>query len=156
MRNTFFKSLENALGIKLLSGDLNECLQNIDRFSKNTYNTTQSNSQLKQLIKSHNLIDIWRDLNKNKIQFTWKRQNNLEKSRIDFWLVDTNIRPSISSTDIRPAMIQKTDHLAISLKIFSLKNTGPGYWKMNNSFLNDNDYITLISYRYPYTRTEQK
>ena len=150
MRNTFFKSIdtllrESALGIKLLSGDFNETLQTIDRFSKNNNNATQSNSQLKKLIKSHNLIDIWRELNANKIQFTWKRQNNFEKSRIDFWLIDMNIRLSISSTDIRPAQIQKTDHLAISLKIFSLSNTGPGYWKMNNSFLKDNTYLKLIN-----------
>ena len=145
----FFKSIDtllkdNALCIKLLSGDFNDCLQTIDRFSKNN-NATQSNSQLKKLIKSHNLIDIWRELNKNKTQFTWKKQNYLEKSKIDFWLIDTNIRTSISSTDIRPAQIQKTDHLAISLKLFSLSNTGPGYWKMNNSFLKNNTYLNLIN-----------
>ena len=55
------------------------------------------------------------------------------------------------SKDIRPAYRQFTDHLAISLKLTKPKIRGPGYWKFNNSLLNDNEYrdiILLIIARY--------
>ena len=41
-----------------------------------------------KLIKDFKLIDIWRNVNTNKLQYTWKRKNRLEKSRIDFWLIE--------------------------------------------------------------------
>ena len=60
-------------------------------------------------------------------------------------MIEKNVRPAILSTDIRPAQIKCTDHLAISLKIINKTQRGPGYWKLNNSFLEDSDYITLIN-----------
>ena len=102
-------------------------------------------THLHKLIKNHNLIDIWRDFNKNKAQFTWKRRNGSEKSRIDYFLTDLSLRPSISKTDIRPALIQYTDHQAISLKIFNTSQIGPNFWKINNMYLNDEDYRKIIN-----------
>ena len=123
LRNVFFKLIDQllkdySLGLKLLAGDFNQTLSDIDRISKNKcYSYNISTSSLHKLIKSHKLNDIWRDMNKNKSQFTWRRVNSNEKSRIDFWLTDCNIRPAIFKTDIRPAQIKYTDHLAVSLKI---------------------------------------
>ena len=96
------------------------------------------------LTKDFSLIDIWRNLNKNKLQYTRKRKNGLEKSRIDFWLIEDSLRPIVISSDIRPAQIKSTDHMAISLKIQLHSIQGAGYWKMNNSFLSDKNYINLI------------
>ena len=56
-------------------------------------------------------------MNQSKIQFTWKRKNVYNKSRIDMWLIENNIGPLILNADIRPANIKYTDHLAISIKI---------------------------------------
>ena len=68
-----------------------------------------------------------------------------KKTRIDFWLIDSNIRPSIYKTDIRPAQIKHTDHLAVSLKIINTSIRGPNFWKMNNAYLKDKNYINLIN-----------
>ena len=149
LRNIFFNSIGNlikevALGLIILGGDQNQILESRDRYSKSN-NTNPKNTNLHKLIKTLNLIDIWREINKSKTQFTWKRRNNSEKSRIDFWLIDSNLRPAIHSTDIRPAQIRFTDHMAISLKINKLLKSGPGYWKLNNSFLTDRDYINMIN-----------
>lgn len=62
-----------------------------------------------------------------------------------FWLIDDNLLPSILSSDIRPAVIKSTDHLAISLKIKPCSKRGLGFWKLNNSYLNDVEYISMIS-----------
>ena len=50
----------------------------------------------------------------------------------------------IYSSDIRPAQISSTDHLAISLKIKITTDRGPGIWKFNNSLLQDKNYTNLI------------
>ena len=36
------------------------------------------------------------------------------------------------------------DHQAISLQIASSTKRGPGYWKFNNSYLDDKEYIEHI------------
>ena len=93
------------------------------------------------------MTDIWRELNPNKTQLTWRRKNNKrEASRIDFFLISPDIRPHVISTDIRPAMISHTDHQAISLKIrHNPTNRGREFFKINNSILTNEDYITLIN-----------
>ena len=50
------------------------------------------------------------------------------------------------SSDIRPAMISSTDHQAISLKIRQrTENRGRGFFKINNSILDNNEYKNLIN-----------
>ena len=144
MSNLFFNSIdnifkENSLGLKLIAGDYNQSLSQIDRITKThkIHDSDKPTSGLHKLIKSHKLIDIWRDTNKMKTQYTWRRINGIEKSRIYFWLIDSNIRPSIKKNDIRPAQIKHTDHLAVSLKIINKSIRGPNYWKMNNAYLKD-------------------
>ena len=99
---------------------------------------------LTNLINHFKLVDIWRLSNPEKKQFTWRRKNGIEKSRIDFWLIQELTCCSIFSCDIRPALINSTDHLSVSLKIKTTNNRGNGYWKMNNSLLTDDAYISII------------
>ena len=87
----FFDSIEKllkecSLGLKLIAGDYNQALAKIDRVTKkhNLVNIDNSTSELHKLIKMHNLNDIWRDIYKNKMQYTWRRLNGIEKRRIDF------------------------------------------------------------------------
>ena len=53
--------------------------------------------------------------------------------------------PLINKVDIRPACIQYTDHQAIYIKISKPSKRGPGYWKLNNMFLKDDDFIKTIT-----------
>ena len=100
---------------------------------------------LKQLINYFKLLGIWRIKHPNLKQFTWKRKhNNREASRINFFLIQPEISPLISSCDIRPALIKYTDHLAISIKLLSNSNDrGPGTFKLNTSILENTDYQNL-------------
>jgi hypothetical protein len=38
------------------------------------------------MIKSYKLIDIWRQKNKTKTQFTWNRKDKSEATRIDYFI----------------------------------------------------------------------
>jgi len=134
-RNYFFTHiskllLEHSEGLKLIGGDFNETLNNqLDRTSRSTHTTvaTNKNVNLSNMIKEHNLTDIWRHTHPDKKQFTWRRKNNVDKSRIDYWLIENNLIPLMSSTDIRPAIIKYTDHMAISIKLKTPLKRGPGF-----------------------------
>ena len=65
--------------------------------------------------------------------------------RLDYWLISNSLYDSVTGTDIIPPI--KTDHSAILLEFCNNANDimGPGYWKMNCSLLEDDDYINDIS-----------
>lgn len=152
-RNDFFQNIHTTIeneaqGILILGGDFNDTLGVKDRLSKNNSQNVskiKTTKSLLKLIKDHNLYDIWRKTFEQKTQFTWKRKNNTEKSRIDMWLIDGNLSSCVHSTDIRPACINYTDHLAISLKILKPNKRGPGYYKFNNSYLSDKVFTNFMS-----------
>lgn len=152
-RNSFFKSIsenisELATGVIILGGDFNEILDTkLDR--RNRPNTvpkrTKASNALGNLNKTHNLIDIWRIKHRQKIQFTWKRQTRNEASRIDYFCLQNDLESCVYSCDIRPAHISKTSHLSVSLKIrINADTRGCGFWKINNSILQDKEYQSLI------------
>ena len=60
------------------------------------------------------------------------------------WLVDNSLIPLTYLTDIRPVIIHSTDHMAISIKIRIPEPRGPGYRKLNNAYLQDKNYRTII------------
>ena len=101
----------------------------------------------KNIKKVNKLIDPWKEKNPAKQQFTWKRKNsNNEASRIDYFLIQNYLIQRILKADIRPAIIKHTDHQAVSLSLdIKVTNRGKGYWKLNNSLLNDHMYQKLIN-----------
>lgn len=52
-------------------------------------------------------------------QFTWRRQSHTDKSRIYIWLLDGNSMPLVHTGDMKPAIMQSTDHMAKSIKLKS-------------------------------------
>ena len=108
------------------------------------------------MIKSHKLIDIWRQKNKTKTQFTWNRKDKSEATRIDYFLVSTEILMNSYSSDIRPIVLKFTSHNSISLKLKLFKgNKGNGYWKLNTSILENQEYIEKLITKYQHKFKEQ-
>ena len=68
---------------------------------------------------------------------------------LDYWLISNTLHDLVVTTDIISAI--KTDHAAISIdfcnRLTDIK--GPGYWKMNCSLSDDEDYINDISAKIP-------
>ena len=90
-------------------------------------------------------MDIWRQENPETHKHTWKRKNpSLIQSRLDFFLVSFGIVSCIEEADIIPGF--KSDHSAITLKIgINTQPRGPGFWKLNCSFLQDNEYVNMVN-----------
>ena len=90
-----------------------------------------------------NLIDVWRELNLEKKQFTWRRKSTNQKARLDFFFISELLFTSVVESEILPGY--KTEHSLILLKLeFGKFQKGRSYWKSNNSLLKDNSYVTEV------------
>ena len=106
--------------------------------------TQKRNEIIKTLddIKEHiGLKDIWRIRNPNTKRFTWRRNNPIIKSRLDYWLISETVEDSIKECDIIP--FHHTDHSAVTLRVegSSARTKGRGIWRLNTSFLTEELYI---------------
>jgi exonuclease III len=89
--NTFFKQVdrfikEHIIGQIIPAGDY-DILSKID--TTKSYRCKKLDTpvlSLKSMIKTHKLIDIWRQKNKTKTQFTWNRKDKFEATRIYYFL----------------------------------------------------------------------
>ena len=151
-RNVFFKKVdkmikEHGIGISIIAGDFNDTLKTLDRKSQSTMlkNSHPVNS-LKSLINKNNLVDVWRNKNENKIQYTWRRKDRSQSSRIDMFLIGIDFMSLVTECKIKPVVIKSTDHQSVFMKIKTCPDEkGKGYWKLNNSILENYDYATLIN-----------
>ena len=151
---SFYKDLQKRLERDrdisesfIIGGDLN-LIQNasLDRKGGNFKPASQYIQTLKVLesVKSDNdLVDIWRTKNPVTKRFTWRQKTPPIASRLDFWLVSLSLCDYIRDVDILPTI--KSDHSPITLKIQTIDNSkGRGLWKLNNSFLEENEYVRGI------------
>ena len=85
--------------------------------------------------------------------YTWCDANNVPKSRIDYVFISTDFIYNVDKIIIRriPGTLTSgtrlTDHrlLKFSVKLSDAKR-GPGYWKLNTSFLENNEYKEGVRY----------
>ena len=63
--------------------------------------------------------------------------------RLDFFLTSASLSPAVTKADILAGY--KTDHSLITLHLANNNNPrGPGFWKLNTSFLSDSEYVNVI------------
>ena len=99
------------------------------------------------------LIDIWRIKHPQTSSYTWSQKSPQVFCRLDYWLVSNNLQDFVKSTDIIPAI--KTDHAAIYLVLTKQDEDakGPGFWKMDVSLLEDEDYLNDVKLKIPQWKT---
>ncbi len=142
--------LDNVRGNEdriILGGDFNVIFEPlIDRKGGNFQITNiyqQVIDLLDDMIDNNNLCDVWRVKHPDQKAFTWRQRRPEIHSRLDVWLISDSLQDFVTEVDIRPSI--RSDHSAILLKLDSFKIAkGSGYWKLNNSFIDEYDYIQLI------------
>ena len=142
MLNVWLKDVKDEGDIIIAGGDWN-VVQNRKIDTCGVSYTYSQNEYFKHFQQNNSLIDIWRQFYPSKRQFTWRQMSLGIYSRLDYWLISRHVTNMVYSTDIRPAL--KCDHNAISLKLKVRKQKrGKGYWKINNSLLNDVKYVSNV------------
>ena len=83
------------------------------------------------------MIDVWR------VQNPELRRKKIQKYIADFFLVNECVVSNTINADIVPGY--KTDHSMITLQLSLQSNLrGRGFWKLNTSFLKDEEYVNQI------------
>ena len=143
-RRFFYSNLEPFLSStdsNIIGGDFNSISDlKLDKLGGNPEPRQSAVNTLNTVIAPFDLIDIWRDKNPNKRDYTWTgqntRDNSIIRTRIDKFLTSTSLRPYITSAFITPFAHSDHDLISISLD-FDKQPRGPGYWHFNNDLLND-------------------
>lgn len=153
----FYNHLNNLLTLHLnkedkiiIGGDFNVIFNPaLDRKANIPYQASRKYNQINACIKEIQLNlethDIWRIKNPDNTRYTWSRQNPTKiKSRLDYLLTSETLLDNIQDVDIIPCI--KSDHSAVILKLnnFETREKGKGHWKLNTSFINEEDYIKGI------------
>ena len=127
----------------IIGGDFNVVQDyTLDTLNIRNRNNPKAHEKIMKMKDELDIIDPWRDKNPNTKLFTWHNSNN-KQSRIDYFLVSTDLNQMIDSALIKPGY--KSDHSVVEFQI-KLDNhvRGPGIWKHNSSLLLDNQYTTEI------------
>jgi len=87
---------------------------------------------------------------------SWRVSIHLERKafkvqcRLDYFLISNELNSFVS--DFRIVFTPNTDHSAVQLNLIleeSKQKKGPGFWKFNNSLLEDNRYVSQLRENFP-------
>ena len=127
----------------VFGGDLNLIFdKSLDALSGKPTLKKNAIVKLKSLMGKLELVDIWRLQNPVLNKFTWKSSNPFKMRRLDFFLISDDMQCNVKLCEILHGI--QNNHLPILLKISSIPESGPGYWKFNSSLLNDSDFVDSI------------
>ena len=131
----------------IMGGDFNTYLNvDLDKKGGKIEKTSSYANNLKLILNSYNMIDIWRIRHPMLERYT-RRENSrsgLVQSRLDYIFVSRPLEYTIENTQINPSI--RSDHsiVSIQLKFLKLQQRGRGYWKMNTKYLKDNFFLEII------------
>jgi len=129
----------------IFGGDFNFVFNpEIDKLGGTSNTNYKCRDTLLSWMDDRKYLDIWRVKNPKCNQFTW-RSNRVPRvyCRLDFFVVSCNIAGSTSFCEIKPGLC--SDHSCVLLKVSLDPNTrGRGFWKFNNSLLDDPLFCTEL------------
>ena len=149
-QKTFYKKLGTTLlqitdheNMVIWGGDFNVTLSTADRKQK-IVGRVKIADTIYDIAKKLNMVDIWRYLHPKDRQYTWSRKNETIASRLDYIFVTNRLIPRVLKTDIKVAI--QTDHKAVICKLEPplTQIKGPGIWKFNDTFLNEQDFCVTV------------
>ena len=131
----------------IMCGDWNTVLDNnLDKLGgSSTHSNSKTQRFLNDIINSHGICDVFRVTRPSEKLYTHFNKKCKTATRLDFFLIDDNlVNFPTCTTDISHGFM--SDHSYISLNIQGSSIVpGRGYWKLNNSHLEDNDFVNSVS-----------
>ena len=153
----FFEHLTDFKGDDIIMGGDYNLVLDLDKDKRGSLAKTHQNSVkiIHKFSEKLDLVDVWRVLHPDTSGFTWRQHHPRIQCRLNFFLVSQSTVNITTLTDIVPGC--KTDHSMITLR-FSLHSNprGPGFWKLNTSFLTELEYINQIKTTIQETYDEYK
>ena len=152
----FFKELQDQLQEYpheniIIGGDFNCALTPRDKEGGNPVTRKLPViNEINRLCNLYNLCGIWRSLNPDVKQFTWRDKSFKVQCRLDYFLISNELSNLASDCSIIYA--PKSDHSAAQINLIAeefKQKKGPGFWKFNTSFLEDHQYVTELRENLP-------
>ena len=146
----FFLELEKVIKqfeheTLIIGGDFNTIIDNIKDKKNGRVDTNKINRQhINSLIVNYDLNDIWRIFNNDNNHFTWHSNHKPPIfCRLDYFLTSSNIINKTSKCKITSGI--RSDHSIVYFTFNPISEPrGPGYFKLNNSILLNNEYQNII------------
>ena len=124
-------------------GDWNTPLEIIDIYNYQSIRHKHFNDVVKKMMRSKDLLDIWRVQNPDTRRFTWGSKKPYKRSRLDYCLISQGLMGLCPKADIKPSY--KSDHSPIEITLNITKQPrGKSQWKFNNKLLENNDYLEMV------------
>lgn len=128
----------------IIGGDFNCFLDpQLDRSSTTTAPSLKSVPVLNNLIKSLNLVDIWRHQHPLDKQYSFFSQVHGSFTRIDYFLIDCNLISNVVSSVYNNILI--SDHSPVCIKINFNIRVHSYNWKYNPALNSDKSFSEYIS-----------
>ncbi len=109
-----------------------------------TLKVEEGRKELLEMMKKHNIEDIFRRRKPLEKSFTYFRKNSNTASRIDMWLTTHEIEPLVK--DIKTRVVPLTDHHGVELQLMKDEiETGPGRWILNSRTLKTKLFMNTFS-----------
>ena len=128
----------------VIGGDFNIYLNHILDKKGGTAQNRKAKEQVDKLMETMGLCDIWRYMHPDKRTFTWHQNDPFVMCRLDYFLISVDLVKYVKKCNVIEG--RRSDHRIVNLKISKDKEVkkGPGFWKINNSLLNDRTYVQKI------------
>jgi exonuclease III len=146
----FYSALQQKLEIHInnsiiIGGDWNLVMNPaLDYHNYKHINNTKAQEKVLELSGELELVDVWREINPETLRYTWRRHNQRQQARLDFFLVSENLLSYVTGANIDIAY--RSDHSAISLNlVFKKENKPHNFWKFNSLLLKDKEYVKEIN-----------
>jgi len=135
----------------IIGGDWNAVLCNeLDKGGNKLHKNKKNGALIKSLMEELDLVDIYRTKNPASREYSHFNKTAKSCSRLDFFLISTDLA-DISNSKIEHGFA--SDHSYVTLKILGDNIVqGRGYWKINNSYIKEPEYVEgiqeIIRYHY--------
>ena len=129
---------------KIIGGNFNLVLDIEKDKSGGLLRKNEGANYVKSYMEVDDVLDIWREVNEDKLEYTWKKLNPTPiLVRLDYILVSEALLQLIDLTEIIPNT--HSDHSAVGVHLCANQSEkGSGFWKLNNSLLDDQVYVDKI------------
>jgi len=129
----------------VIGGDFNCVLDTyLDRSSFKISQQSNSRKLLNAFINNSNLVDIWRLMHPTERDYTFHSHVHNVYTRIDYFLVDSNLTSNILNSKIHDILI--SDHAPVSFEVV-LDQTSSirPLWRMDPQLIEDPKFIDFMS-----------
>lgn len=133
----------------IVVGDLNCYLDPfLDRLSTRPAPEIASVKLLNNLLKSRNLVNIWRIQHPTSREYSFYSNGHKSYSRIDYFLTESNLTSKMTNSKYQNILISHHSPVAISLNLSVPRQ--PYCWRFNPNHLNDDKFVEYITTKLNY------